>query len=121
MEPIPIATADVRGPTGRAGPPPGALGAGGAVEQRPAARRGEALQHCVATYARPCLWGLLRFWSLRRIGASSSFRSVATIEVDPRARAIVQARGLRNGPISARLARILVGQWARRENLALRV
>jgi len=80
---------------------------------------GQALQHCVASYARRCLWGFCEIWSLRRSGASSNFRSVATIEVDPRARAIVQARGMRNGPLSAR-ARDLVGQWARRENLALR-
>ncbi len=81
---------------------------------------GKALRHCVASYARSCLWGLCEIWSLRRTGVSSNFRSVATIQVDPRARAIVQARGRRNGPISAR-ARDLVGQWARRENLALRV
>ena len=81
---------------------------------------GRALRHCVATYARRCQWGFCEIRSLRRIGASSSVRSVATIEVDPRARAIVQARGMRNGRISAR-ARDLVGQWARRENLAVRV
>ena len=82
---------------------------------------GKALRHCVASYARRCQWGLCEILvSSAGLGASTSFRSVATIEVDPRARAIVQARGMRNGRISAR-ARDLVGQWARRENLALRV
>jgi len=45
---------------------------------------------------------------------------VITIEVDPRARAIVQARGLRNRAPSAR-ARELIALWARRENLCLRL
>ena len=47
---------------------------------------GQALQHCVASYAPYCASGLSRIWSLRRITGSSTFASVATIEVNPRAR-----------------------------------
>ena len=80
---------------------------------------GEALQHCVASYARYCALGLSRMWSLRRVTGSSQVVPVATIEVNPRARAIVQARGLRNRAVSHR-ARELIALWARRESLALR-
>ena len=83
-------------------------------------REGRQLQHCVATYAPRCLWGQSRIWSLRRVTASSNVRAVTTVEVDPRARAIVQARGLRNRVPSAR-ERALLALWARRENLTLRV
>lgn len=81
---------------------------------------GAALHHCVATYARRCLWGLSRIWSLRVTTGWSGWRSVATIEVDPRLRAIVQARGMRNQRPSAR-ARELIFMWARRENLRLQL
>jgi len=80
---------------------------------------GQALQHCVASYARWCVLGLSRIWSLRRVTGSSQVVPVATIEVNPRARAIVQARGLRNRTVSYR-ARELIALWARRESLALR-
>jgi hypothetical protein len=81
---------------------------------------GTALHHCVATYARRCLWGISRIWSLRVTTGWSGWRSVATIEVDPRVRAIVQARGMRNQAPSAR-ARELIFMWARRENLRLQL
>jgi PcfJ-like protein len=80
---------------------------------------GQALQHCVASYAPYCAGGLSRIWSLRRITCSSTIASVATIEVNPRARAIVQARGLRNRAVSHR-ARELISLWARREGLEVR-
>ena len=81
---------------------------------------GKALRHCVASYARLCLWGRSQIWSLRRSRDSSRFRSVATIEVDPKARTVIQARGLRNQAMSWR-ARELLQLWARRENIDVRV
>jgi len=81
---------------------------------------GKALRHCVASYARLCLWKRSQIWSLRRSKDSSTFRSVATIEIDPKARAIIQARGLRNRAMSSR-ARELMLLWARRENIGVRV
>jgi hypothetical protein len=81
---------------------------------------GKALRHCVASYARLCLWKRSQIWSLRRSKDSSTFRSVATIEIDPMARAIIQARGLRNRAMSWR-ARELMLLWARRENVGVRV
>lgn len=80
---------------------------------------GVALRHCVASYAHLCALGRARIWSLRRSRTSSVFRPVATIEIDPRARAIVQARGMRNGALSRR-ARELMVTWARRENIDVR-
>jgi hypothetical protein len=83
-------------------------------------REGYVLRHCVASYARQCLWGFSRIWSLRRIESPSQVaRSVVTIEVDPHARAIVQARGFRNGAPSPQ-ARRLMTLWARRESLTIR-
>ena len=81
---------------------------------------GQSLRHCVASYARRCLWGSSQIWSVRRCAGSSKVRSVATIEVDPQKDAIVQARGVRNGALSTR-ARDLLLRWAHRENLELRV
>lgn len=81
---------------------------------------GKTLRHCVASYARCCLWGHSQIWSLRRSVMPPTFRSVATIQVDSKLRAIVQARGLRNQAVSRR-ARDLMQFWARRENIGVRV
>lgn len=77
---------------------------------------GRMLRHCVASYAWDCWEGRSRIWSLRRRSGPGSVRPVLTIEIDPRQRAIVQARGLRNRPPSQRTLQ-LVEEWARRENL----
>ena len=50
---------------------------------------------------------------------ASTAELVATIEIDPKAHAIVQARGLGNQVVS-RKARQLILLWARRENLCWR-
>jgi PcfJ-like protein len=81
---------------------------------------GKALRHCVASYARLCLWGHSQIWSLRCSAIQPTFRSVATIQVDSKMRVIVQARGLRNQAVSRR-ARDLMLFWARRENIGVRV
>jgi hypothetical protein len=83
-------------------------------------REGRALQHCVSIYDWMCRRGRSRIWSLRRQGSRGRVRSVVTIEIDPWRRWIVQARGLRNRPVSGRPLGLLRA-WARRENLELRV
>jgi hypothetical protein len=78
---------------------------------------GVALQHCVASYSHRCWRGSARIWSLRS-KSDSKVRPVMTIEIDPRKKAIVQARGFRNRPASAKALRLLQ-RWAVRENLRL--
>lgn len=76
---------------------------------------GQRMRHCVAMYRWWCQRGQASIWTLRRrvdvgeqLGAP---RSVATIEVDPRTRRIVQVRGPANHrPVRAGVA--LVRQWA---------
>jgi hypothetical protein len=80
---------------------------------------GIALRHCVASYGYGCWRGASRIWSLRRRRGSHA-RSVATIEVSPRRRMIVQARGFRNRRLTAR-ERGFVQQWAARERLGLAI
>jgi len=80
---------------------------------------GAALRHCVASYAHSCWRGVSRIWSLRR-RRGAKVRSVATIEVNPRRRTIVQARGFWNKRLSAREMQ-LVRTWAIREHLRLAI
>jgi hypothetical protein len=81
-------------------------------------REGAALRHCVASYAYLCVRGASRIWSLRRRSSRGTVRSVATIEVDPRTNAIVQARGYQNRAPSGKAMRLLEA-WARRERLRI--
>ena len=78
---------------------------------------GVALRHCVASYSYHCWRGGSRIWSLRRRGASS-VRPIATVEVNPARKTIVQARGYRNRRPSARALQLLQ-VWAAREQLRL--
>lgn len=80
-------------------------------------REGAALHHCVASYAGRCCSGLSRIWSLRS-SRGEKVRHVLTIEVDPRRRAVVQARGLANRAASGKPLRLLQ-EWAAREKLQL--
>lgn len=71
---------------------------------------GRALQHCVYTYAKRCQRGETTIWSLRlQIGDQE--KRMVTIEVDPRRRAIVQARAKRNLRPGGRSLEI-IRQWA---------
>jgi hypothetical protein len=76
---------------------------------------GAALRHCVATYASQCRRGMSWIWSLRR-RSGPNVRSILTIEIDPRRRAIVQARGFRNRRPSGKALELLQ-TWAKRERL----
>jgi hypothetical protein len=78
---------------------------------------GAALRHCVASYGHRCWRGVSRIWALRR-GSGSRLRPVLTIEIDPRKKAVVQARRYRNRLPSARELELLQ-TWAARENLRL--
>jgi hypothetical protein len=80
---------------------------------------GAALRHCVASYADNCSRGTCRVWSLR-FRRDERVHHVLTIEVDPKRRAIVQARGLANRAASGKPLRLLQ-DWAARESLHLAI
>jgi PcfJ-like protein len=80
---------------------------------------GAALHHCVASYADYCCRGTSRIWSLR-FRRGEKVHHVLTIEVDPKRRAVVQARGWANRAASGKPLR-LVQDWASRERLQLAI
>jgi hypothetical protein len=80
---------------------------------------GAALHHCVGSYADRCCRGLSSIWSLR-FQRGEKLHHVLTIEVDPKRRVIVQARGWANRPASGKPLRLLQG-WANRERLRVAI
>lgn len=78
---------------------------------------GAAMQHCVGSYAHLCYRGTSSIWSLR-MWRNEKVRPVLTVEVDPRKRAVVQARGLANRSASGKPRRLLQ-EWAMREGLEI--
>jgi hypothetical protein len=80
---------------------------------------GSALHHCVASYAESCRRGTSRIWSLRFRHGEQLHHSL-TIEVDPKRRAIVQARGRANRVASGKPLR-LMQDWATRERLKMAI
>lgn len=80
---------------------------------------GKALRHCVASYASRCWRGASRIWSLRLIRGTKA-RAIVTLEIDPKQRAIVQARGFRNSLPSGRRLQV-IRMWAERERLRLAI
>ena len=71
---------------------------------------GVAMHHCVASYAPACSRRLSSIWSLRLRTAEREKR-IATIEIDPRKRAIVQIKAKCNRRPSPRALRI-IEKWA---------
>jgi len=79
---------------------------------------GRALHHCVASYELRCVHGISSIWSLRREADGAPARSIYTVEVDPRARCIVQIRGLRNRLAGGKPFRMIV-RWAAAQRLGV--
>jgi hypothetical protein len=77
---------------------------------------GRKLGHCVASYTHKCLLRRASIWSLRRFAGDGPPRPIATIEVDPKRRRIVQLRGARNRWVKGAPERY-VREWASRERL----
>jgi hypothetical protein len=71
---------------------------------------GRAMHHCVYSYAQRCRRGETTIWSLR-LRVNGREKRMATIEVEPRGRAIVQVRAQCNRPPGARSAAI-IRQWS---------
>jgi hypothetical protein len=83
--------------------------------------RGEgiSLHHCVASYANRCYRGTSSIWSLR-VWQGEKTRSMLTIEVDPKKRAVIQARGKANCSASGKPLKLLL-DWASREGLNMAI
>jgi hypothetical protein len=81
------------------------------------AAEGKAMRHCVATYAEDCLKGRSTIWTLG-LEDPDGRRRLATIEVDPQSREVVQAKARDNdGPDEP--SRAILLEWAAREGLNL--
>ena len=76
---------------------------------------GRALHHCVYVYSKTCKQGETTIWSLR-LRVNDQEKSMATIEVIPRRRSIVQARAKCNLPVIGR-SREIIHAWADQEGL----
>ncbi|MBX7185555.1 MAG: PcfJ domain-containing protein [Vicinamibacteria bacterium] len=79
---------------------------------------GSRLGHCVAMYAHKCLHRQSSIWSLRRFVDDKPGKPIATIEVDPKRRRIVQLRGFKNRWVTGSAERY-VREWAARERLLI--
>lgn len=79
-------------------------------------REGERMQHCVGQYARYCRKGECSIWSIRCSPVENRIRSILTVDVDPKANRIVEAKGKANGPPS-RFATGLLREWAKQEGI----
>ena len=82
-------------------------------------REGASLHHCVASYADRCHRGNSSIWSLR-LCQGEKVHPVLTVEVDPRKRTVIQARGHANRTASGKSLRLLQ-DWAVRERLQMAI
>ena len=80
---------------------------------------GSVLHHCVGSYADRCYRGNSSIWSLR-LWQGEKIHHVLTVEVDPRRRAVIQARGRANRAASGKPLRLLQ-DWAVRERLQMTI
>jgi hypothetical protein len=82
-------------------------------------QEGVALHHCVGSYAHLCCRGSSSIWSLR-IWHGERIRSVLTVEIDPKKRAVIQVRGKANRSASGKPLQVL-RTWAAREGLHMAI
>jgi len=80
---------------------------------------GAAQHHCVASYVNLCHRGISSIWSLR-FWEGEKVHRVLTVEVDPKRRAVIQARGRANRGASGKPLRLLQ-DWAVRERLRMAI
>lgn len=78
---------------------------------------GRAMRHCVARYADRCARRESSIWSMTCY-SHLGYEHVLTIEVDPIARTIVQAKGRCNGPPPPRSRSVML-RWAERQGLRI--
>ena len=78
------------------------------------------LHHCVHAYTATCRRGRASIWSLRCTDHRGRDRRELTIEIDPRTRTIVQARGKWDKKPTPAARRIMLA-WARQEGLHIAI
>lgn len=81
------------------------------------AAEGKAMGHCVATYTDACVGRLSTIWSLGMEGPDGRQR-LATIEVNPESKEVVQAKAL-NNEVPDESSQAILRDWAAREGLNL--
>ena len=81
------------------------------------AREGREMRHCVATYIGECIAGRASIWSLR-VESKDGTRRLLTIEIDPRAGRMRQARRKCNARAGEK-ERALLAKWAAREGVVI--
>ena len=79
---------------------------------------GGIMQHCVGEYDRYCISGHSSIWSVR-VARNDKRKRVLTLELCPRSRMILQARGKCNSAPTVAVQK-LVRQWVRQEKLVWR-
>jgi PcfJ-like protein len=79
---------------------------------------GSKMHHCVGSYSNYCEKGRTRIVSLRKYSFGMETERMATIEVDVKAKRIVQAKYRYNKTIAPK-ASLLMQDWASQENLQL--
>ena len=78
---------------------------------------GRAMGNCVGSYLKACRQGHASIWSIRRWNDSGVSIPVLTIEIDLKARDVIQARGRFNATPSKDALKVL-DRWIERENLS---
>ena len=79
---------------------------------------GATLRHCVADYTAACWRGKSRIWSLRCRAGETTSHARYTIELDLKARALVQIRGFANRLPGPRPMRVIQA-WAAQQGLRI--
>lgn len=81
---------------------------------------GYQMSHCVAEYEYDCIQGKTAIFSLRKKQqeTDSEYTTLATIEVDIEAKAVVQAKAMYNEWVS-KVAYEMIVEWAEKESLEL--
>jgi hypothetical protein len=81
-------------------------------------REGQAMKHCVATYAHLCAKGRTAIYSFKKYTQGMLMESLATIEVNLFSKRIVQAKGKMNKPISNEVRKCME-LWAKKTELSI--
>jgi hypothetical protein len=77
---------------------------------------GRGMGHCVGSFGPRCARGISSIWSLTCSDSRSQRRRELTIEVNPKSRTIVQAKGVRNSMPSPDARRVML-LWANQRGL----
>lgn len=88
------------------------------TESKQLSAEGQAMKHCVASYASYCSHGRSAIFSMRKYSGDVLLERLATIEVNLSSRKIVQAKGKMNRAISDEVKKYMLN-WAEENGLAV--